>query len=258
MQRAPALATPDYSKPFQLYVSNRHNMYASAVLMQETCSGRQKQPIAYYSTKLDNVVQGWPPCYQCNMHEKASTVTMGYPVIIHTHHKITELINQGKFLVTQARCVQYTPLLTYPDITIKRCTTTNPANVIPFDFEGEPHECIAETMKYTRLRPDLESTPVIRADEILFVDGSCFRDYQGNHAGYAVVKQEGEQFKTVKAESCDQPCSAQAELKALTEACKIAKGKNANISICTWGLSSIWGSVETKGFQEDRRKPNST
>jgi len=48
LQKAPTLATPDYEKPFFLYVSNRHNMYASAVLMQETCSGRRKQAIAYY------------------------------------------------------------------------------------------------------------------------------------------------------------------------------------------------------------------
>ncbi len=49
MQRAPTLATPDYNKPFFLYVANRQNKYASAVLMQETCRGHKKQPIAYYS-----------------------------------------------------------------------------------------------------------------------------------------------------------------------------------------------------------------
>lgn len=103
MQSTPTLETPDYSKPFLLYVSNRQNMYASAVLMQETCSGRQKQPITYYSTKLDNVAQGWPACYQgltavYYAHEKATTITMGYPVTILTHHKVTELINQVKFV----------------------------------------------------------------------------------------------------------------------------------------------------------------
>ena len=47
------------------------------------------------------------------------------------------------------------------------------------------------------------------ADLTYFVDGSCFRDHFGGHAGYAVVKQEREEFKTVKAESCTQSCSAQ-------------------------------------------------
>lgn len=65
MQTAPSLpATPDHDKPFLLYVSDRRDMYASAVLMQDTCNGRRKKTIAYGSTKLDNAVQGWPPCYQ--------------------------------------------------------------------------------------------------------------------------------------------------------------------------------------------------
>ena len=61
LQSAPTLATPDYTKPFHLYVANRSDKYVSAVLMQEQCEGRKKQPIAYYSTKLDNIAQGWPP-----------------------------------------------------------------------------------------------------------------------------------------------------------------------------------------------------
>ncbi len=64
LQSAPALTTPTYDKPFHLYVANRKDGYASAVLMQETCSGRGKKTIAYYSTKLDNVAKGYPPCYQ--------------------------------------------------------------------------------------------------------------------------------------------------------------------------------------------------
>lgn len=101
LQSAPALATPNYSKPFLLYVLNRQNMYASTVLMQETCSGHQKQPIAYYSTKLDNVPQGRPPCYQGlaavqYAYEKATTVTMGYPVTILTHrNKSREVCNNS-------------------------------------------------------------------------------------------------------------------------------------------------------------------
>jgi len=130
-------------------------MYASAVLMQETCNGCRKQAIAYYSTKSDNVAQAWPPCYQGlaavqYAFEKVSTITMGYPVIILIHHKISELINQGKFVVTQARCLQFMHLLMYPDVKILKSSsavTSNPANVIPFEFEGEPHECVAETMR---------------------------------------------------------------------------------------------------------------
>lgn len=81
IQTAPALATPDYTKPFLLYVANRCNNYAAAVLMQETCSGRKKQPFAFYSSKLDPVAQGYPPCYQGlaalnYAYDKASTITL--------------------------------------------------------------------------------------------------------------------------------------------------------------------------------------
>lgn len=265
MQTAPTLATPDYDKEFLLYVSNRQNMYASAVLMQESCSGRSKQPIAYYSTKLDNVVQGWPPCFQglAAVHyayEKASTVTMGYPVTIITPHKIAELIDRSRFVATQARSLQYMPLLTYPDVTIKKCQTVNPADMIPLGFEGEPHECMAEAIKYTKLRPDLESAPLMDADVTYFVDGSCYRDHLGNHAGYAVVEQKGERFETVKSESCKQPCSAQlAELIALTEACKMASGRAANIytdSSYAHGVTHLFGALwRLRGFKKTDGSP---
>ncbi len=43
LQSAPALTTPTYDKPFHLYVANRKDGYASAVLMQETCSEKNTQ-----------------------------------------------------------------------------------------------------------------------------------------------------------------------------------------------------------------------
>ena len=55
---------------------------------------------------------------------------------------------------------------------------------------------------HEKLRPDLEATPLMHANVTYFEDGSCLRDHLGNHAGYAVVKQKGEDFVTVKAEKC--------------------------------------------------------
>ncbi|XP_016396857.1 uncharacterized protein LOC107730522 [Sinocyclocheilus rhinocerous] len=59
---------------------------------------------------------------------------MGYPVVLYTHHKVVELIEQGKFVLTPSRCIAYSTLLTFPDITIKRCTTVNPAGFIPLQY----------------------------------------------------------------------------------------------------------------------------
>ncbi|GCC28884.1 hypothetical protein chiPu_0007318 [Chiloscyllium punctatum] len=68
-----------------------------------------------------------------------------------------------------------------------------------------------------------ELKPLLDEDKkVLFVDGSCYRDYGGNHARFAVVQQEQSQFQMIKLEACPQPCSAQlAELKALTAACEL-------------------------------------
>ncbi|XP_051541679.1 uncharacterized protein LOC127433650 [Myxocyprinus asiaticus] len=265
LQTAPALATPDYTKPFHLYVADRRDRFASAVLMQETCSGRKKQPLAYYSTKLDNVAQGYPPCYQglaavYFAYDKASTVAMSYQVIIYTHHKIKELLEQGRFVLTQARCLTYSTLLTYPDITIKLCTSINPANFIPLEGEGTPHECVIDSLAFTRFRPDLESAPIIEAEADYFVDGSCFRDHLGNHAGYAVVKRNDNNFVPVVMQHCEQPCSAQlAELKVLTEACLLATNQTVNIytdSAYAHGVCHLFGAVwKKRGFKKTDGKP---
>uniref|UniRef100_A0A3Q3K3J3 Reverse transcriptase/retrotransposon-derived protein RNase H-like domain-containing protein n=1 Tax=Monopterus albus TaxID=43700 RepID=A0A3Q3K3J3_MONAL len=57
LQQAPALALPDYEKPFLLYVSCRQN-HACGVLTQKTGVGSHAQPIAYYSVALTPVELG--------------------------------------------------------------------------------------------------------------------------------------------------------------------------------------------------------
>lgn len=51
LQSAPAFGNPK-TKPFHLYVAEKSG-YANAILMQDTPTG--KYPLAYYSTKLDNI-----------------------------------------------------------------------------------------------------------------------------------------------------------------------------------------------------------
>ncbi|XP_046899565.1 uncharacterized protein LOC124483259 isoform X2 [Hypomesus transpacificus] len=204
LQQAPALALPDYEKPFFLYVSNRTH-HATAMLTQATEEGH-RQPIAYYSCGLTPVEAALPPCYQGlaaihHMYEKASTLTMGYPITIYTHHKIANLVERGKFLLTEARIRSYVTMLRYPDVSIKTCTTVNPANTIPLPEEGTPHDCETETSEYVKLRADLASGPLGMPDLTLFVDGSCFREPDGLKAGYAVVAMTGKEgFATQKAE----------------------------------------------------------
>ena len=54
-----ALALPDLTKPFILYVDERAGV-ARGVLTQAL--GLWKRPVTYLSKKLDPVVSGWPTC----------------------------------------------------------------------------------------------------------------------------------------------------------------------------------------------------
>ena len=56
---APALALPDPSKPFQLFVDKKRGI-KKGVLTQRW--GPWKQPVAYLSKRLDPVAARWPPC----------------------------------------------------------------------------------------------------------------------------------------------------------------------------------------------------
>ena len=58
---APALALPDQSKPFQLFVDEKRGM-GKGVLMQPW--GPWRRPVACLSKRLDPVTVGWPPCLQ--------------------------------------------------------------------------------------------------------------------------------------------------------------------------------------------------
>ncbi|XP_056879085.1 uncharacterized protein LOC130519563 [Takifugu flavidus] len=162
LQTAPALANPDYSKPFHLYVAERQG-YACAVLMQD--SPTDKQPISYYSTKLDSVEEGLPPCYQglaaaAFAYKKASVITMGHPVFLYTSHQLHAMLTSPRFVITQARRTGYEILLSGPDLTIQRCTNINPATRMVLPTEGVSHDCLTETENFMKVRDDLYNHPI--------------------------------------------------------------------------------------------------
>ncbi|XP_058241498.1 uncharacterized protein LOC131350523 [Hemibagrus wyckioides] len=72
---APALASPDYGKPFFLYVSEKRG-FANAVLTQQ--QGPGKQPVAYFSCRLDNIESAKLAIVKCLAHKTdGSFVTSG-------------------------------------------------------------------------------------------------------------------------------------------------------------------------------------
>ncbi len=73
---------------------------------------------------------------------------------------------------------------------LKQCHTVNPAEFIHLAFEGKPHDCVSNSLTFTKLRPDLKSTPIPDTEVTYFVDGYSFRDHVGNHTGYSEVKND--------------------------------------------------------------------
>lgn len=266
MQEAPALALPDYSKNFLLYVStSTGGRYACGVLCQSTGTGMSPQPIAYYSIAYSEVEMGMPLCYRALvgvylMYDKASALTMGYPVTILTHHSLRNLLNYGKYTLTMSRLRDYHRLLNQEDVTLVRCATVNPAEHLPTPEDGEPHDCVQEAERYSRLRSDLQALPLPEADVEYWTDGSCYRVGEKLCAGYAIVKAQGDEFVVEKAEIIPQPASAQlAELVGLTEACLLAEGQRVTIytdSAYAHNVCHLFGSVwKNRGFKKTDGSP---
>ncbi len=120
-------------------------------------------------------------------------------------------------------------LLDMPNVTVKRCTTLNPATLLPTEEDGEEHHCCLSVLEQVCTpRPDLLDTPLENCDNVLFVDGSASKDPQTglNKVGFAVTTE----FEVVKSGKLPSNYSAQAaELVALTEACKLMADKCVTI-----------------------------
>ena len=85
---APALGLPDYKLTFHLYAADNGET-ASAVLGQE--HGNGIRPVAFYGKMLPLIVKGMVPCLRAVasaalMVEKAQTIVLGHPMILHTSH----------------------------------------------------------------------------------------------------------------------------------------------------------------------------
>ncbi len=105
----------------------------------------------------------------------------------------------------------------------------NPATLLPTQEDGEEHHCCLTALEQVCTpHPDLSDVPLENCENVLFVDGSAFKDPQTgqNKVGYAVTTD----FEVVASGSLPANYSAQAvELVTLTEACKLMAGKCVNL-----------------------------
>ena len=228
----PALRIPDPNKAFHLLCDNLPTT-SSAVLCQY--SGNKPYPVLWVSQKLSPVEQGLPPCYKTcaailRSYHQVSSVLLGAHVTIYTSHSVAALLQKGRTtIVSPARFTQWEASLLRPDVTIRPCTSVNPATLAL--SAGMPHDCCLTTDQNSKVRPDLQETPFAEGMQ-LFCDGSFSR----GKGGWAVVEAKlgahspssPNDFTTVAAGVAEG--SAQiAELLALTAACKYAANKTATV-----------------------------
>ncbi|XP_034630793.1 uncharacterized protein LOC117879629 [Trachemys scripta elegans] len=231
LSSAPALGLPDYAKQFTLFCHER-NGFALAVLTQKH---RDKhRPIAYYSTALDAMAAGFPPCLRAVAAgalavQVSESIVLGSPLIVAVPHGVAALLLKSKTQHLSTSCLTKYELvlLSSSHITLARCPVLNPASLLPGPEDGEPHDCVSVTSVLSRPRDDLLDVPLQNPDLIYFVDGLCLRDSKGKLvAGYAVCSA----YAVIESAFLPSVFSSQvAELVVLTRACILAQDQAVTI-----------------------------
>ncbi|XP_042097271.1 uncharacterized protein LOC121818052 isoform X2 [Ovis aries] len=191
--KAPALALPNPSMSFQLFVDEKQGV-EKGVLTQQW--GPWKRPVAYLSKRLDPVAAGWPPCLR---------ITAATALLVHDADKLT----YGQ------RLLVYTPHAT--EGILKQ----------PPEKDGPLHDCGEILADVAAIRKDLKDVPLKDSELVWLTDGSSFVKDGQRRAGAAIVDDSG---RVIWAEALPPGTSAQkAELMALIQALKRAEGKRITI-----------------------------
>lgn len=229
---APALALPDITKPFSLFVAVRNGI-AKGVLTQTL--GPWKRPVAYLSKRLDPIASGWPSCLQAIaatalLVKETDKLTFGQDLTVTAAHGIEALLRGAPSRwLSNARLTQYQALLLdHPRLKFKTETTLNPATLLPDpDLDRPLHHCLEVISQTSFTRPDLTDIPLPEPDETFYTDGSSYVRDGTRYAGAAIVNQAGE---IRWAQALPRGSSAQkAELIALTQALRLGRDKAVNI-----------------------------
>ncbi|XP_069099886.1 protein NYNRIN-like [Pleurodeles waltl] len=166
------------------------------------------------------------------MVKRAAPIVMDYPYFVYVPHLVQLLLSSAATQhFWEARHTGYeVTLLSNTNITIKKMPPVNLATLLPAigDCDETPdRDCVEVVGTCTTPRPDLQQTPLEKADYEWYTDGSSSRltdtDYR---AGYAVTTVD----TIIESATLPPGTSAQqAELYAVTRACILADGKSVNI-----------------------------
>lgn len=244
---SPALSLPDITKPFELFVDEKQG-YAKGVLTQRL--GPWKRPVAYLSKKLDPVASGWPPCLRmvaaiAVLIKDAGKLTLGQPLTILVPHAVEALVRQplNRWL-SNARMTHYQSLLLDADrVQFRPIVALNPATLLPSPEGPNQHDCLQILAEMHGTRMDLTDQPLPDADHTWYTDGSSYL-LNGERRAEATVTTE---TQVIWASALPSSTSAQrAELIALTQALKLAKGKKLNVytdSRYAFATAHIYGEI---------------
>ena len=92
------LAFPDYTKLF-VQTCDARNGFMTSVLTQPF--GGKQRPIAYYSSKLDNITKAMPPCLQAVQAaalsvQSSASIVLFHPLTLMVSHAVSALLMQNK------------------------------------------------------------------------------------------------------------------------------------------------------------------
>ncbi|KAJ1105885.1 hypothetical protein NDU88_003289 [Pleurodeles waltl] len=157
MCRAPALGMPDYTKPFTLFC---HERDACSLSVLTQAHGGVNRPVAYFSATLDPVAAALPGCLRAVAAvgislTQSEGIVMGHPVTVMVPHSVEILLTRSRTQhMTGARLTRYeTIILGSPNVQLKRCTTLNPATLLPGEnaeienAEDVEHDCLQVSWK---------------------------------------------------------------------------------------------------------------
>ena len=163
-------------------------------------------------------------------------------MVVNTDHSVTALLASNAFSFSATRQIKIEDALKKANVVFK-APKNNYANMARGINGGQlqPHNCVTQVQRDSKLRDKLYSEPIETPDWDLFTDGSSHKGEAGNRAGYAVIEWSEGGAKTIQAEEIPQPASAQtAEIIAITEALRLSTNKRVNIyTDSAYGFSAV-------------------
>ncbi len=256
LAQAPTLGLPVIERPFTQLVDEKHG-FMSSVLLQT--HGDRLRPVAYFSTKLDAVAAGLPHCLRAvaaaELAVLASREFVGYSdLTLMVPDAVSMILQEQKTShLSTARWLRYhTILLDMPNVTVKRCTTLNPATLLPTEEDGEEHHCCLSVLEQVCTpRPDLLDTPLENCDNVLFVDGSASKDPQTglNKVCKCAAHTNDKSFISTGNARADAAAKAAAAQETKETTCALVSVTNPDISPCLQSMQTFSTGAEKQQWR---------